>query len=43
MKNKILSIGEIARSVGYEDQLLFSRVFKKFKGISPNNYRKDII
>lgn len=43
MKNKILSIGEIARSVGYEDQLLFSRVFKKFKGISPNNYRKDIV
>jgi len=41
MKNPYLSIGEISRSVGYADPLLFSRVFKKFKGLPPNSYRKS--
>ena len=33
-------IGIIADSVGYTDQLQFSREFKKSFGISPSNYRK---
>lgn len=41
MKNPHLSIGEISRSVGYDDQLLFSRIFKKFKNTAPNLYRKN--
>jgi len=40
MSNKALFIGDIARSVGYEDQLLFSKEFKKLKGFSPREYRK---
>lgn len=40
MSNNSLSIGDISRSVGYDDQLLFSKVFKKYKGISPKIYRK---
>lgn len=36
-----LSIGDIARSVGYEDPLLFSKVFKSVKGQSPTTYRKS--
>jgi len=42
MENPVLSIGDISRSVGYDDQLLFSKTFKKFKGICPKEYRKDI-
>ncbi|MGL4623374.1 MAG: AraC family transcriptional regulator [Culicoidibacterales bacterium] len=34
-----LSIGDISRSVGYPDTLLFSKTFKKTTGISPTNYR----
>lgn len=34
-----LSIGEIARRVGYDDQLYFSRVFRRVHGISPSDYR----
>lgn len=34
-------IGIIADSVGYADQLQFSREFKKYFGISPSNYRKS--
>ncbi|WP_260845732.1 helix-turn-helix transcriptional regulator [Paenibacillus sp. Y412MC10] len=34
-----LSIGDIARSVGYADPLLFSKMFKKVKGASPKHYR----
>lgn len=40
MNNNALSIGDIARSVGYEDTLLFSKVFKKNKGLAPREYRK---
>lgn len=34
-----MSIGEIARQVGYEDQLYFSRVFQRTHGMSPSEYR----
>lgn len=33
------SIGEVARSVGYQDALLFSKMFKKSLGVSPSDYR----
>lgn len=35
-----LTIGEVAYSVGYDDALLFSKVFKKEKGITPSHYRQ---
>lgn len=37
--NSELSISDIARSVGYKDPLLFSKLFKKNRGVSPKNYR----
>ncbi len=37
-----LSIGEIAGSVGFDDQLYFSRVFKKIKGVPPSHYTKEL-
>jgi AraC-like DNA-binding protein len=37
-----LAIGDIARSVGYEDPLMFSKAFKKLKGLSPREYRKKL-
>jgi AraC-like DNA-binding protein len=40
MDNGLLTIGDIARSVGYTDPLLFSKMFKKSKGKSPREYRK---
>lgn len=43
MKMTDLSIKEISYSVGYNDPLLFSRVFKKLHGISPNYYRNTLI
>ncbi len=42
MKNDILAIGDISRSVGYDDQLLFSKIFKKHLGMSPSEYRKGL-
>ena len=35
-----LAISAIARSVGYEDPLLFSRMFHKVKGQSPVGFRR---
>lgn len=34
------SVNKIANSVGYEDQNIFSRAFKKMLGSSPLSYRK---
>lgn len=34
------AINEISRSIGYDNQLYFSRLFHKLKGYSPSQYRK---
>lgn len=36
------SIKSIANAVGYEDVYHFSKLFKKYYGISPQNYRKEV-
>ena len=33
-----LSVGEVAYSTGFSDQLYFSRVFKKYMGLPPSQY-----
>lgn len=38
--NLTMSIQEIARYVGYEDSLTFSKAFKRFFGMSPKYYRE---
>lgn len=38
-----LTIGDIARSVGYKDPLMFSKAFKKAKGLSPRDFRKTFV
>lgn len=39
LANERLSISEIARNTGYSDPAQFSRIFKKYKGMSPRVYR----
>lgn len=41
MKDRRLSISNISRSVGYDDPLLFSKMFKKVKGLSPRNFSRS--
>ncbi|MBI2425514.1 MAG: helix-turn-helix transcriptional regulator [Candidatus Hydrogenedentes bacterium] len=41
LRTSSLSVGEIARRVGFEDPLHFSKAFKKVKGQSPLPFRKD--
>ena len=36
------NISEIAQLVGYDNPLYFSRIFKKMKGLSPSEYRKNM-
>lgn len=38
--NTNMSIKKISSEIGYKDQNHFSRIFKKFNGISPTSYRK---
>ncbi|WP_426450779.1 AraC family transcriptional regulator [Paenibacillus sp. S-38] len=40
LRRESLSVAEVAHSVGYRDPLLFSRMFKKVKGCSPQIYRR---
>lgn len=37
-----LSITEISNSIGYNDPFLFSKIFKRYKGVSPKAYRKSL-
>ena len=39
IKNKAISISSVARSVGYSDLYIFSKMFKRHFGISPVKYR----
>jgi len=40
--NQELSIKQIGEIIGYHDQGYFSRIFKKYVGISPLEYRESI-
>jgi len=40
LRNKDLTVSEISRSVGYDDPLGFSKIFKRIKGVSPKAYRE---
>jgi AraC-like DNA-binding protein len=39
LKTSNFTIGDIARSVGYRDALLFSKIFKKINGVTPTEFR----
>lgn len=39
--DKSISIKDVAYSVGFTDQMYFSKVFKKAKGMSPTEYRNN--
>ncbi|OWA35452.1 AraC family transcriptional regulator [Saccharibacillus sp. O16] len=41
LRNPSLSISDVARSVGYPDPFLFSKMFKRVCGISPTAYREQ--
>ena len=36
-----LTVGAVAKLVGFNDQLYFSRIFKKYEGLSPRDYSKS--
>ena len=42
MQQPNLTISQIARSVGYQDPLHFSKTFKKHKRMAPAEYRKQL-
>ncbi|MCA5962258.1 helix-turn-helix transcriptional regulator [Blautia sp. RD014234] len=41
LKNTDMQINAIANSVGYVDQLAFSKIFKQHYGMSPRAYREE--
>lgn len=43
LETSTYQVGEISKIVGYDNQLYFSRLFHKHIGMSPNNYRKNIV
>lgn len=43
MHNPLLTLGDIARSVGYSDGLTFSKAFSKAKGMAPSFYQRNLL
>lgn len=43
MHNPLLTLGDIARSVGYSDVLSFSKAFSKVKGMAPSFYQQNLL
>lgn len=41
LKNTDLSVSDVAASVGYGDQLAFSKIFKQYYGVSPRAFRES--
>lgn len=41
LQNTSMKVGEIGKQVGFPDEYYFSRVFKKYVGVSPGVYAKD--
>lgn len=42
LDNKALPVKQISDHLNFENQFHFSRFFKQYSGISPNNYRKQL-
>ena len=40
LENSTKNIAEISSEVGYENALYFSRLFRKYVGMTPTQYRK---
>ena len=41
LENTDLPMQKVGEEVGFSDQNYFSRIFKKYNGVSPLNYRKN--
>ncbi len=41
--NPTMKISAIAREVGYQDVASFTRIFKRFKGMTPSDYRRQLL
>lgn len=39
LKNEGFSIADVAEAVGYADTNYFGKVFKKYSGVTPGQYR----
>ncbi|OJH41779.1 AraC family transcriptional regulator [Cystobacter ferrugineus] len=41
LRETALSLGEIARQVGYQSEASFNRAFKRWEGVAPGTYRRE--
>ena len=43
LDNPLSKISSVARSVGYHDYATFTKLFKKYKGVTPSKYRQKLL
>lgn len=43
MENKELTIVQIAQKIGYNNDVVFIRAFKKLEGVTPGKYRETML
>jgi two-component system response regulator YesN len=42
LRDRSMKLSDIAHSVGYNDEKYFFQVFKKYAGMTPNQYRNNL-
>ena len=43
LQNPVMKVSTVAHSVGYHDYVTFSRLFKQYKGVTPTEYRRQLL
>jgi AraC-like DNA-binding protein len=43
LRQSRMPLGHVAEKIGFSDQTNFSRSFKRWKGMSPKDYRRQFV
>lgn len=43
LQDPVIKISSVARTVGYHDYVTFSKLFKQYKGVTPSEYRRQLL
>jgi len=43
LQDPLMKVSAVARAVGYQDYITFTKLFKQYKGVTPTEYRRQLL